>query len=167
LPCFVPPHGLACVVASIPPRDWLGVATCEIHLRGVGVLDSRLSPLLAMFICLPFLLGATRLAFFASFASLHAYLHVHAWVCVSSILQSNGTMDTWSKPTFVLLGHPLLFDNLFALSYAWHALFALIWLSLLLCSLHALPISFVSFFACLLTCFFVFACTRMEHGHLE
>ena len=29
--------------------------------------------------------------FLCIFASLHACLHVHAWVCVSSILQSNGT----------------------------------------------------------------------------
>ena len=31
--------------------------------------------------------------------------------------QSNGTMDTWSKPTFFLLGHPLLFDNMFVCSF--------------------------------------------------
>ena len=33
---------------------------------------------------------------------------------VSSTLQYNGTLDTKSKPTFVLLGHPLLLDNMFA-----------------------------------------------------
>ena len=33
---------------------------------------------------------------------------------MSSILQHNGTMDTRSKATFVLLRHHLLFDNMFA-----------------------------------------------------
>ena len=49
------------------------------------------------------------LGFHCFFASLHACLHVHAWVCVLSILQSHGDMDTRSKPTFV----PFLFDNMF------------------------------------------------------
>ena len=40
-------------------------------------------------------------------------LHVHAWVCVSSVPQSHGTMDIWSKLTFVLLGQPPLLDNMF------------------------------------------------------
>ena len=31
---------------------------------------------------------------------------------VPSVLQSNGTIDTKSKPTFVLLGHPFLFVHL-------------------------------------------------------
>ena len=107
---FCPLWACACLVASIPPRDCLDVTTCAIHLRGVGVLDSHLSLLCVMLIWLPCLLCATRLAFFAS---LHACLHVHAWVCVSSILQFDGTMDTWYKPTFVLLGHPLFFDIMF------------------------------------------------------
>ena len=139
---------LACVVASVPPRACLDVSTCEIHLCGVGVLDSHLSPLRAMFMCFPYLLHATHLVFIASFASLHAFLHVHAWVCVLSILQSNGTMDTRSKPTFVLLGHPLLFDNMLVCPFICLAcFFPPVWLSLLVCSLHALPISFASFFA--------------------
>ena len=76
---------LACVVASIPPRACLDVTTCEIHLHGVGVLDTHLSPLRAMLICLPYLFCATHLAFFAS---------SHICFLVSSILQSNGSMDT-------------------------------------------------------------------------
>ena len=112
------PHGFACMVTSFPPRVHLDVTTCEIHLRGVGALDSHFSSLRPMLICLPCLLCATHLDFFAS---LHlctpAYMFMHK--SVSSILQSNGTMDTRSKPTFVLLGHPLLFDNmLFAPSCA-------------------------------------------------
>ena len=77
------------------------------------------------------------------FASLHACLHVHAWVYVSSIPQSHGTMDTRSKPTFVLLGHPLLFDNMF-ICPVWHLLLA--------CILACFPS--ICFFACLLACFF-------------
>ena len=100
---------LACVFAFVPARACLDVTTCEIHLHGVGVLDSHLSSLRVMCICLPCLLGATRFAFFAS---LHTCLHVLAWVYVSSILQSNRTMDPQSRPTFFLLGHPLLFDNM-------------------------------------------------------
>ena len=45
-------------------------------------------------------------------ASLHACLHVYAWVLIASvlsILQQNEAMDTQSKPTFVSRGHPLLF----------------------------------------------------------
>ena len=81
---------LACVVTFVPPRACLDVTTCEIHLRGVGVLDSHLSPLRAMLICLP---CATHLAFFSS---LHlctlAYMFMHDSVLF--VLQSNGTMDT-------------------------------------------------------------------------
>ena len=46
----------------------------------------------------------------AFYASLHACLHVHAWVLldsVSSMLQHNEVMDIWSKPTFVPRGHHL------------------------------------------------------------
>ena len=48
-----------------PFRACLDVTTCEIHLRGVGVLDTHLSLLSMMLICLPCLLCATHLAFFA------------------------------------------------------------------------------------------------------
>ena len=44
----------------------------------------------------------------AFFESLHACLHVYAWVLlasVSSILQHNEAMDIWSKPTFVPRRH--------------------------------------------------------------
>jgi len=77
-------------------------------------------------------------------------------------------MDTRSKPIFFLLGHPLLFDNMLVFPFIRLACFVCpVWLSLLVCFVHALPISFVSFFACLLACFFVFASTCMEHGCLE
>ena len=84
-----PPWACACqslkpfayVVAFVPPRVCLDVTTCEIHLRGVSVLDSHLSSLYAMLICLPCLLCATYLAFSAS---LHlctlAYMFMHKFV---------------------------------------------------------------------------------------
>ena len=72
----------ACVVASVPPRACLDVTTCEINPRGVGAHDSHLSPLHVMLICLPCLLYATCLAYFAS---LHictlAYMFMHESMC--------------------------------------------------------------------------------------
>ena len=149
---WCPPWVCACVVTSVPPRVCLDVTICDIHFYGISVLAIHLSSLRATLICL---LCAALLAFLVSMLSLHACLHVHAWVCVSFILQSNGAMDIRSKPTFVLLGHPLLFDNM--LLYPFHVLHMFVCsclASLLACSLHALPISFVCFFACPLACFF-------------
>ena len=57
----------------------------------------------------------------AFYASLHAYLHVHAWVLlasVSSILQHNEAMDIRSKPTFVPCGHHLSFAFLLVCFFA-------------------------------------------------
>ena len=73
-------------------------------------------------------------------------------VFVSFILQPYGTLDTRSKPKLVILGHPLLFDNMLlwpfvCLTY----LFALVWLSLIV-PLFACFLS-SCFFACLLACF--------------
>ena len=108
------------------------VSVCLMH---------TLSPLCVM-LCLLALWHS--FGFHCFFASLHACLHVHAWVCVSSILQSNGTMDTRFKPTFVLLGLLFLFDNM---------LFAPVWLSLLLMACLLACSLFTCFFACLLACF--------------
>ena len=69
---------LAYVVASIPPRACLDVTTCEIHFCGVGVLDTGLSSLHAMLICLPCLFCATCLAFFvSSHLRMLAYISMH------------------------------------------------------------------------------------------
>ena len=47
---------------------------------------------------------------------------------VLSILQHSGTMDIWSKPAFVLLGHHILFDNMFTCPFMCLAcLFAPVW----------------------------------------
>ena len=148
---------LACVVASVPLVDCLDVTTYDIHLCGAVLLD-------AYPFCTPcdvdmlVLLDLYHLfGFLHFFASLHTCLHVHVWVYVSSILRSNGTMGTRSKPTFVLLGHSLLSNNMFVCPC--------------LVSLASLPFSALSFylFLCLSTSFslFVIACIHMEHGHLE
>ena len=116
----------ACVVTFVPPRVCLDVSMCGIHPRGVSVLDICLSPPSAMLLAM--LALHHPFGFLCFLASLYACLHVHAWVCVSSILHSNGTMDTRSNPTFILLGHPLLFDNmLLCLFMCFTCLFALIW----------------------------------------
>ena len=72
-------------------------------------------------------------------------------------------MDTQSKPTFVLLGHPLLFDNMFlCLFICYTCLFTPIrHLFQLVFSMLFLP--FVSLLVCWLVSF-VLVCTRMEHG---
>ena len=69
---------LACVVASVLLMVCLGVTACDTHLCDVGVLDTHLSLLHVMILCLPCLLYATRLAFFASlhFCML-AYMFMH------------------------------------------------------------------------------------------
>ena len=86
---------LACVVASVPPRACLDITTCEIHLHGVGVLNTHLYPVHAMLICFLCLLCAIHLAFFASsHLCTLAYMFMH---------------DSMCHPTFVLLGHPLLY----------------------------------------------------------
>ena len=58
-------------------------------------------------------------------ASLHACLHVHAWVLlvsVSSMLQHNENMDIRSKPTFVLRGCHLFVCFLACLPFACYLL---------------------------------------------
>ena len=122
--CALPPPppprwSCSCVVTSIPLVPKWGVTTCETHPRDVGVLDCEpFSPPCNVYM-LALLAWCHPFGFLCFFASLHACLYVHAWVCVSSIRQSNGPTDTQSKPTFILLGHPLLFDNMhFTFSYA-------------------------------------------------
>ena len=88
--------------------------------------------------------------------------------CVSSILQSNGTMDTRSKPTFVLLRHPILFDNM--LRCPFHML------SMLVCPRLALFVCmFFAYSRCLLFSLSLLvywlvslsiACTHMERWRL-
>ena len=134
---------LACVVAFIPLMDYLDVTTYEIYLYGASLLNAypfctscNVDMLVLLDLCHPF-------GFLYFFASLHTCLHVHAWVYVSSILWSNGTMGTRSKPTFVLLGHSLLSDNIFVCPCL-----------ATLASLFLVRFPSICFFAYLLACFF-------------
>ena len=149
-----PSQASACVVAFVPPRAYLDVTICEIHLRGVGGLTRHLSPLRPMLMCLPCLLCTTSLAFFAFFPfCMLAYMFMHESVCHP---YSNPMELRTLDPNLHLSSQDTpfcLITCLFTLSYAQHALYAPVWLSLVVCSSHALPISFVCFFACLPTCF--------------
>ena len=63
----------------------LGVTICETHLLDVGVLDTHLSPLRAMMLCLPCLLCNTCLAFFASLhlcTFSYIFMHESLLACV-------------------------------------------------------------------------------------
>ena len=119
-------------------------------------------------------------------ASLHTYLHVHAWVLLAgvlSMLQHNKAMDIRSKSTFVPRGHHLLFAQFLVCLFACRLAILLICLitclfvSLLPCSPCLLCLSALYLFICslhlffplLACCFlvFTFACTHMERGRLE
>ena len=109
----------------------------------------------------------------AFYASLHAGLHVHAWVLlasVSSMLQYNKVMDIRSKPTFVPCGHTFcLFSCL--LSSRLFACFLVLYLPCLSClSALCLFICFLHLFLPLPVCWFLvfaFAYTHMEQWCME
>ena len=120
LPCFVASVGLCLMVFEAtclcgqtrPSCHLFGCEQLWEHIPVMLVcLMHTLSPLHAMF-CLPFLSCATRLVVFVLciFACLPTCSCMSP--CISFILQSHGTMDTRFKPTFVLPGHPLWFDNM-------------------------------------------------------
>ena len=141
---------IICKLVSSSSQAWTFYFCCQAKLEH-SLLDKAwliYNPRLLLALCYPF-------GFLYFFASLHACLHVHTWVYVLSILQSNGTMNTRSKPTFVLLGHPhFLFDNMFfCLFVCFTCLFAPIWHLWLACLLACFPS--ISSFACLLVCFLV------------
>ena len=93
-------------------------------------------------------------------ASLHACLHVHAWVLlvsVSSMLQHSEVMDIRSKPTFVIRGHHLLFTFLLVCLLACLLAFLLLCLPCLsclsaLCLISMLFASFPSIVCLLISC---------------
>ena len=105
----------------------------------------------------------------ALYASLHACLHVHAWVLLASVLsmpQHNEVMDIRSKPTFVPCGHYLLFTFLHVwlhpCFYVWHIYHVYLLHASIICSLHLfLPLLAYWFLV------FAFACTHMGRGRME
>ena len=107
--------------------------------------------------CLSCLLCATRLAFFASMLSFCtlAYMFImNLCLLVSFILQSSGTMDTWSKPTFVLLGHTLLFDNMLVCPFICLACFVCPHLAFFVSMFFACSLYLLCFFLYLYVCLF-------------
>ena len=65
---------------------YLDVTIYETHLLDVGVLDTHLSPLHAMMLCLPCLLCTTRLAFCASLhlcTLTYIFMHKSLLACVN------------------------------------------------------------------------------------
>ena len=174
-----------------PLRPCLDVTMWE-ALPWCQLLCAYLSPFpLSKTLCLPCLF-VHPLAFYAS---LHACLHVHAWILLASVLsmlQHNEVMDIRSKPTFVPYGHHLLFafllvcllsyllaclfafllSCLFFLSYGLSCLlpYAMLAMSTILICFMPLPHALCIFFFPLLVCWFLifaFACTHMERGRIE
>ena len=122
----------------------------------------------------------------AFFASLHACLHVHAWLfidSVSSILQHNEAMDIRSKPTFVPSGHHLLFVCLFACLFSrsfvhlacpisCHILClpcvsCLFVLCLFICSLRLFLPLLVCWFSCLCLCMYAHGVRKHGAGRVS
>ena len=81
---------------------------------------------------------------------LSPFQELHLMAQVSSIFQYNGTTDNKSKSTVVLLGHPLLFDNMLSHPFVR-------FLSLFSPFMRFLC-SFVISFTCLLALYFLFCC---------
>ena len=98
----------ACVVASVPLVAYLGVTTYEIHLCGVGLLDAY-----------PFYTSFDVMLALLALCHLFGYLWIFARLptCSCMGLCVVHTPNSWNyghpKPTFVFLGRPPLFDNLF------------------------------------------------------
>ena len=83
---------LACAVAFVLLVACLDMTACETHLHDVSVLSTHLSPLHAMLSCLPCLLYATYLAFFAS---LHSCTLVYMFMHESMCCPSSNLMGLW------------------------------------------------------------------------
>ena len=101
LPCFMLSVGLClsvlgaiCLRGCIHPScGLLDVTTCETHLRDVDVLDTHLSLLRKMLSCLPHLLCATHLAFFAS---LHLCMLAYMFMHESVYLPYSNPIELWT-----------------------------------------------------------------------
>ena len=170
-----------------PMRPCLGVATWD------AFPDARLFHAYPSLFCFVrwYACHACLLHPLAFYASLHTYLHDHAWVLLASVLfmlQHNEVMDIQSKPTFVPHKHHLLFALLLVclLSCLLACLFAfllsvclfILWLVMspvicYACHAYLLYASFICslhlFFPLLVYWFLVlaFACTHMERECIE
>ena len=101
------------------------------------------------------------------YASLHACLHIHAWVLLASVLsmlQHNEVMDIWSKPTFTPHRHHLL--SAFCL-FACFLASLLVMPIMLVCFMpfHMLFTSFPSIACQLVSCIFLCMYTHGARMH--
>ena len=114
----------------------------------------------------------------AFYTSLHACLHVHAWVLLASVLsmlQHNEVMNIRSKPIVVPHEHPILCvfpACLHSLVVGYLSFFChVLCLPYLSCLFALRPCAFIYAFSfhCLSTSFFIstFACAYMERGRME
>ena len=163
------------------PRAWSCLVTSDAHeaLFGCDHLGSISGCRVASYIPFPFrsmrcyAYHACLCHLLAFYASLHACLHVHAWVLlasVSSLLQHNEVMDIWSKSTFVPRGHHILFVFLlFCLltclrTFLFLCLPCLSWLSALYL-FHMLFTSFPSIACLLVSCLCLYMYTHGARMH--
>ena len=160
------------------------VVTSDAHEALFGCNHLGCIALMPVALCMPFpfsascedmLINACLCHPLAFFASLHACLHVHAWVLLASVLsmlQHNEATDIWSKPIFVPCGHHLLFDFLLCLFiclFVFFPAFSFVCASCLsyllplamlarsiificLCPIHMLSVSFPSIACLLVSC---------------
>ena len=126
-----------------PPQAWPCVVTSDSHealfrcnhLGGISedrLLRAYPSPFRSAWCYTYHACSCHSLAFYAS---LHACLHVHAWVLfasVTSMLQQNEAMDIRSEPTFVSRRSHLLFAFLLVCLFACLLAFLLLYLPCLL-----------------------------------
>ena len=83
------------------------------------------------------------------FACLPTCSYMSLCLLMSSILQSTETMDTWSKPTFVLLGHPFLSNDMLVFPFMSLACFVCPCLTLFVSMFLACSPYLCCFFLCL------------------
>ena len=146
-----PPWACSYVVISIPLVAYWGVTTYEMHPRDVGLLDAYLFSGPCNVVCQSWFVPLVWLSLLLCilFAHLPTCSCLSLYLLVSSILQSNKTMDTWSKPIFVLLGHPLLFDNMLVCPFICLARFVCPYLAVFVSMFLACSPYILCFFLCL------------------
>ena len=130
---------LACMVASVPLRACLDVATYEIHLCSVGVLDTHLSlhSMQSWYFCL-----ACFVPPFWLFLPLRIFARLPTCSCMCLC---------------VVLGHPFLFDNMLVCFFICLACFVCPHLALFVSVFFAYSSFFPCFFLCPFAGLFLFS----------
>ena len=138
------------MVTSISLMAYWGLTTCLTHPRDVGLLDAYPFSTPCDVTCHAYFVPPVQLSLLLCilFACLPTCSCMILCLHVPSILQSNGTMDTRSKPTFVFLGH-LLFDNMLVCPFICLACFVCPCLALFVSMFFACSPYLLYFFLCL------------------